>query len=194
MAFPKRKNIHSDTSRDREQLIVVGSRNPVKISCTNKGFQKTFEQTRFIVEGLNINSEVSEQPFGDEETYRGAYNRAKNAKNTFPEADYWVGIEGGVESVENEMTAFAWVVIMDGNGRIGKSKTATFFLPEAISTLIKGGMELGAADDKVFDRENSKQGNGAVGILTKGIVDREEYYEQAVVLALIPFISAQLYA
>ncbi|GGF32671.1 inosine/xanthosine triphosphatase [Echinicola rosea] len=193
MAFPKRKNIQPDRERERELLVVVGSKNPVKVQCTENGFQRAFGERRFIVEGLNINSEVSDQPIGDEETYRGAYNRAKNAKNTFPEADYWIGIEGGVEELDAEMTAYAWVVIMDRNGKVGKSKTATFILPEAIGTLISGGMELGEADDKVFDRENSKQGNGAVGMLTNGTIDRKEYYEQAVILALIPFISDKLY-
>ncbi|AGA77509.1 inosine/xanthosine triphosphatase [Echinicola vietnamensis] len=193
MAFPKRKNIRPERQRERELLVVVGSKNPVKVQCTENGFQRAFSAHHFIVEGLNINSEVSDQPFGDAETSLGAFNRAKNAKNTFPEADYWVGIEGGVEDLDDEMTAFAWVTIMDRNGVVGKSKTATFILPEAIGKLIRGGMELGEADDKVFDRENSKQGNGAVGMLTKGTIDRKEYYEQAVVLALIPFISDNLY-
>ncbi|QDH78280.1 non-canonical purine NTP phosphatase [Echinicola soli] len=193
MAFPKRKNIQPERQRERELLVVVGSKNPVKVQCTENGFQRAFGERHFIVEGLNINSEVRDQPFGDKETSLGAYNRAKNAKNTFPEADYWVGIEGGVEELNDEMAAYAWITIMDRNGKVGKSKTATFILPGAISKLISSGMELGEADDKVFDRENSKQGNGAVGMLTNGTIDRTEYYEQAVVLALIPFISEKLY-
>ncbi|UCS94711.1 inosine/xanthosine triphosphatase [Echinicola marina] len=190
MAFPKRKNIQK---RDRQQLVVVGSNNPVKINCTESGFAQAFEQSYFVVQGLNVDSEVSDQPFGDEETYRGAHNRAKNAKSAFPEADYWVGIEGGVAKMENELEAFAWIVILDKNGKEGKSRTATFILPEAISKLVNEGMELGKADDQVFQRENSKQGNGAVGILTNGTINRKEYYYQAVVLALIPFIKEELY-
>ncbi|MBD8488709.1 inosine/xanthosine triphosphatase [Echinicola sp. CAU 1574] len=190
MAFPKRKNIQQ---RERQLLVVVGSQNPVKINCTDSSFHKVFEEHHFVVQGLNVNSEVSEQPFGDAETYRGAYNRAKNAKNTFPEADYWVGIEGGVDEMGEDLIAYAWVVIIDQQGNTGKSKTSTFFLPKAISNLIKGGMELGDADDQVFNRENSKQGNGAVGILTKSLVNRQEYYEQAVILALIPFVNESIY-
>ncbi|GGZ21294.1 non-canonical purine NTP phosphatase [Echinicola pacifica] len=190
MIFPKRKNIQTAT---REQLIVVGSKNPVKVNSTSKGFHKIFDEQHFIVEGLNINSQVSDQPMGDQETYQGAFNRASNAQKTFPEADFWVGIEGGVEDTGEEMSAFAWVVILNKAGKIGKSKTATFILPEAISKLVRGGMELGEADDKVFDRENSKQESGAVGILTKGAVDRAKYYEQAVSLALIPLSNEGLY-
>lgn len=190
MNFPKRRNIKEDL---RQKLVIVGSKNPVKISCTEAAFHQAFEGS-FLVEGLNISSGVSEQPYGDEETYEGAFNRANNAKLVFPEADYWVGIEGGVDLVEGEMHAFAWVVVIDKEGKVGKAKTSTFFLPKAIVELVESGMELGEADDKVFQRINSKQENGAVGILTNGAVDRKEYYQQAVVLALIPFLQRDLYS
>ncbi|GAB3653225.1 inosine/xanthosine triphosphatase [Echinicola sediminis] len=190
MPFPKRKNIqqHSD-----QFLVTVGSKNPVKIDCTESGFKKAFPKNGCIVQGLNINSDVNEQPFGDLETYQGAYNRAANAKKAFPEGDFWIGIEGGVEELGEDLVAFAWIVVMDKAGKTGKSKTSTFFLPKAVTGLVKQGMELGEADDRVFKREDSKQGNGAVGILTNGIVNRKEYYEQAVLLALIPFINEDHY-
>jgi non-canonical (house-cleaning) NTP pyrophosphatase len=54
-------------------------------------------------------------------------------------------------------------------------------------------MELGDADDLVFGRQNSKQKSGAVGLLTHNRVTRRTLYEQAVVLALIPFINPDLY-
>lgn len=189
MNFPKRRNIKEDL---HQKLVIVGSKNPVKVSCTASAFHQAFEGA-FLVEGLNISSGVSEQPYGDEETYEGAFNRSNNAKLAFPEADYWVGIEGGVDLIDGEMHAFAWVVIIDKEGKIGKAKTSTFFLPKAIAQLVESGMELGEADDKVFNRSNSKQENGAVGILTNGAVDRKEYYQQAVVLALIPFLQTDLY-
>ena len=54
-------------------------------------------------------------------------------------------------------------------------------------------MELGDADDVIFERTNSKQGDGIVGILTGSAIDRTEYYVPAMVLALIPFINRALY-
>ncbi len=90
------------------------------------------------------------------------------------------------------MEAFAWVVIMNGD-LTGKAQTSTFQLPPKIVELINQGVELGHADDLVFRRSNSKQGNGAVGILTGDIIDRVEYYRHAVILALIPFINKELY-
>ena len=49
------------------------------------------------------------------------------------------------------------------------------------------------ADDVIFRRTNSKQGDGIVGILTSGAVDRTEYYAPAMMLALIPFANAKIY-
>ena len=54
-------------------------------------------------------------------------------------------------------------------------------------------MELGDADDIVFKRVNSKHGQGTVGKLTNGQIDRTEYYVHALKLALIPWIRPELY-
>ena len=59
--------------------------------------------------------------------------------------------------------------------------------------MIKEGKELGEADDIVFNRNNSKQENGAVGILTGDVIDRMKYYTEAVILSLIPFKNVDLY-
>jgi non-canonical (house-cleaning) NTP pyrophosphatase len=45
----------------------------------------------------------------------------------------------------------------------------------------------------VFQAQNSKQKGGSVGLLTQGIITREAYYQQAMVLALIPFLNESLY-
>jgi non-canonical (house-cleaning) NTP pyrophosphatase len=81
-----------------------------------------------------------------------------------------------------------------GRGRrSGSGRTASFLLPEAVASLVRQGKELGEADDLVFERSNSKQENGAVGILTGDVIDRAALYEPAVVLALIPFKNPDLY-
>jgi non-canonical (house-cleaning) NTP pyrophosphatase len=85
------------------------------------------------------------------------------------------------------------VVVLSGD-KIGKARTGAFFLPPAVARLVNEGIELGEADDMVFGRTNSKQKNGAVGLLTGDVIDRRLYYEQAVVLALIPFKNPDLYS
>ena len=173
--------------------IYIGSENPVKIESTRKGFEEVFKKTSgFEFIGKSISSGVGDQPMTNEETLLGAKNRAQRLKAKFPGGDFFVGIEGGIQTIGDEMEAFAWVVIL--NERIaGKAQTSTFQLPPKIVELVSQGIELGHADDMVFQRKNSKQGNGAVGILTNNVIDRVEYYRHAVILALIPFINKELY-
>lgn len=173
--------------------IIIASKNPVKINAALKGFQEMFPDTAFEIEGIFVASGVREQPLSDSETFQGARNRAERASQTVRDADFWVGIEGGVEEKNNEMEAFAWTVIKSKDGRLGKGRTGTFFLPPRIGDLIKQGKELGEADDIVFQRTNSKQENGAIGILTDNVIDRTAYYSLTVVLALIPFKNKELY-
>ncbi|MDP2860689.1 MAG: inosine/xanthosine triphosphatase [bacterium] len=173
--------------------IIIASKNPVKINATLNGFRKMFPNEQFEIEGVSVLSEVSDQPKSDSETFRGAWNRADNAYKENPNADFCVGIEGGIEEKNKDTEAFAWVVIKAKDGGLGKARTSTFFLPPQITELIKQGKELGEADDMVFGRTNSKQENGAVGILTDNVADRTKYYTEAVVLALIPFKNKKLY-
>ena len=72
-------------------------------------------------------------------------------------------------------------------------RTGSFPLPPKVTQLVKTGMELGEADDLVFKRVNSKHGSGTVGILTKGMIDRSNYYDHALKLALVPWIRPELY-
>lgn len=177
----------------RVKRVVVASENPVKIDTSGIGFTKMFPKELFEFTGMSVESGVSDQPMSDEETLKGAVNRAENASRINPDADYWVGIEGGLEEVRDEMETFAWIVIKGKNGKIGKGKTGSFFLPQKVTKLVKQGKELGEADDIVFGMKNSKQANGAVGILTKDVLTRTSFYEPAVILALIPFKNEELY-
>jgi len=172
--------------------IIIASSNPIKINATKLAFEQMFPNKVFQFEGVSISSDISDQPMSNNETLKGAINRSNNAKLEYMDADYWIGIEGGVEKKGNEMQVFAWIFIQSKEME-GKARTATFDLPKKIIELIDSGMELGDADDIIFNRKNSKQKNGAVGILTKDLIDREKYYTHAIIMALIPFNNLDLY-
>jgi len=172
--------------------VIIASKNPVKIRAVKHGFEKMFPTQLFEFIGVSVPSHVSDQPITNDETYLGAINRADNASKEVQDADFYVGIESGIEHLNSEMAAFAWVVVKSA-GKIGKARTGTFFLPNDVINLIKEGKELGEADDIVFKLHNSKQENGAVGILTGDVIDRTKYYREAVILSLIPFNNVELY-
>jgi len=157
------------------------------------------------VQGVRVPSGVRDQPMDDEETRRGAQGRADAAIRAMPEADVWVGMEGGLDGLNpaghadgDRLFAYAWVVVRrrapgGASARRGESRTANFELPPAVVDLVRDGMELGAADDQVFGRSGSKSEEGAVGLLTRGLVTRAELYAPAVLLALVPFLRRDLF-
>jgi len=172
--------------------VTVASLNPVKVNAVRAGFRRLFPDQTWEVTGCLARSGVSHQPMSDAETLHGAESRAHSARTAESEADYWVGIEGGAEERDGVLHGFAWVVVLSREQE-GRSRTASFEIPPAIATMVREGVELGEADDRFFQRENSKKTNGAVGMLTGDVVDREELYAPAVVLALIPFRNRELF-
>ena len=172
--------------------ITVASKNPVKLNAARLAFARMFARQDYDVVGVPVPSGVADQPMSRAETMAGALARAKNARAARQESDFWVGIEGGIEDSPLGMTCFAWVVVLDRSGRIGRGQTAVFFLPEEVARLVRGGMELGHADDAVFKRDNSKQANGAIGLLTDDVIDRQAYYVHALIMALVPFKNPEL--
>jgi inosine/xanthosine triphosphatase len=205
---------HCDGS---EFTIAVGSLNPVKLRAATEGAQRVLSNrashqggSPVLVksQGYNVPSGVNDQPFGDDETLRGAKNRAVAAflahvkSNGGARPLVSIGLEGGVDHMPatsdseagalRELQTFAWIAVYDGK-HFGVSRTGTLHLPQRISELVLGGMELGAADDLVFGTTNSKQAQGAVGALTRGLISRTDYYVPAVVLALVPFQWEDMY-
>jgi UDP-N-acetyl-D-galactosamine dehydrogenase len=173
--------------------IIVTSRNPVKINSAAHGFKKMLDVDDCVLQDVSVSSGVPDQPRSCKETFSGAKNRVDNAKKEFPGADYYIGIEGGIEKTDDGLQSFAWVYVEDKDGLVGKARSATFFLCKQVEQLLDQGMELGDADDIVFKQENSKQKMGAVGLLTHGCSDREKYYTEAVMFALIPYANKEHY-
>ena len=116
-------------------IISVASTNPVKLKATLDGFKKMFPRESFEIRTVKIPAEgISEQPMTDEETLEGADTRALHAREMMPEADYWVGIEGGVMDRGPHLSGFAWVVVLS-EGKRGVGRSGEFFLPENIAEL-----------------------------------------------------------
>jgi inosine/xanthosine triphosphatase len=173
--------------------IVVASENPVKIEATRVAFAALMPDASLQMIPVDVDSGVGDQPTSDAETRRGARNRAANARECSPEADFWVGLEGGIEVFEDQLMAFAWMAILGSNGNESRARSTTLPLPPSIRKLIAEVLELGEANDRVFSTANSKQGGGAFGLLTDGLYTRESIYTQTLVLALLPFVN-DLYA
>ena len=171
--------------------VVVASQNPVKVNATRQACTQLFPQQEWAVIGVATPSGVSDQPMSDEETLRGARNRARAVQREHPDAMLWVGIEGGCAKQYGQTWVFAWVVVLSF-ARTEYAKTSMFPLPEQIATLLDEGIELGTATDIVFEQHNSKHKDGVVGMLSQGHVDRTAYYVQPLILAMMPLLPADV--
>ena len=171
--------------------VIVASNNPVKINATRKAFEAVFDQD-LSFHGASIPSDVADQPMSDEETLRGALNRTNGARENFPEAAYWVGIEGGVDQLGEEMYTFAWIVVQSTD-RLGKAKSASIPLAPLVVKRLQNGEELGLINDDIFGQQDSKKIGGAAGLLTRNLLSREKIYREAIILALVPFMNEELY-
>lgn len=182
--------------------IIVGSKNPVKVDSVKEAFQKYWLEA--VVIGNEVESGVSAQPMSELETMNGARQRAYNALKLDSSATYGVGLEGGVtelnptspswsgmHSGQGKLFECAWVAIVDRDGKEGLAGGLYFELPEKIASEIRKGGELGPLMDQFTGKTNVKQGSGAIGIFTKGELDRKSAYVQIVLSALIKFVSPE---
>lgn len=169
--------------------IVVASKNPAKLGAVEQAFNVLLPDKTLQIEGLAIDSGVKEQPDSDVETRTGAINRARKARKAQPEADYWIGLEGGLEHCADRWLASAWMAVIDQRGRLGLARTPTLPLPPAVEALLEEGLELGEANDRIFATHNSKQKGGAFGLLTDGRMTRGGVYAQTIELAMIPLLN-----
>jgi len=170
--------------------IAVGSTNPVKIAAVRAVTARAFPGAE--VTGLEVDSGVPEQPWSDAETRRGALNRARAALS-ITGADLGIGLEGGVVDTEMGLMTCAWCVIVDGGGGVGVGGGVHLLVPPSVARVLRAGEELGPAMDRLTGQHNTKQAQGAVGILTGGLSNRQRAYEQLVAMALAPFVRAEYY-
>lgn len=162
--------------------VIVGSSNPAKIGAVEEGLMKLFPKAKFS--GIEVESGVAKQPMSDEETLRGARNRAR-AVLTATDADVAVGLEGGVMETNEGMMNVVWCVILMRDGRESMAGGMHFLIPKNWVAKIKQGYEISDILEEITgDRDLHKKG-GMIGLLTKGLISRSEAYVSLVKLATI---------
>ena len=172
--------------------VAVGSGNRVKVEAVRAVFIRA--GLHIAVESSVVQSDVPDQPRGDDETIRGARTRAERAR-AVSSADMGVGIEGGVVALpDGSLRTCAWAVVVDRDGRSGTGGSLAMPLPPAVAALIAEGLELGDAMDRLTGTRDVKYGAGASGILTGGLVDRQAAYESIVTYALAPWLAGDHWA
>ncbi|CBZ29219.1 conserved hypothetical protein [Leishmania mexicana MHOM/GT/2001/U1103] len=173
----------------------VGTTNRAKgesvVTVVNKCFPNETHEVRLC----GVSSGVSDQPMSAEETQRGALNRAKAALEVTSDADYGVGLEGGIEHIAGRWFECGWMVVLERKtGKCGIGSSARFEMSETIMRpILNEGKELAEVIDNLTGEKDVRSGLGAMGVLTAGRLGRAAAYEHGLVFALAPFLSDSKY-
>jgi non-canonical (house-cleaning) NTP pyrophosphatase/8-oxo-dGTP pyrophosphatase MutT (NUDIX family) len=155
--------------------VIIGSNNKDKIKIVKDALGELHLDVE--AEGRKADSGITDQPLDKDTTKEGAINRAKNAKQKNPDADFWIGLEGGlhptsyeaslrasgyhpsskdygVASVEGyHLVTYACLIDRDENKFIGEGEE--IHLPIKVSEKVKNGELFGdvireyAKDNKI---------------------------------------------
>ena len=162
--------------------IAVGSLNPVKIEAVRNVMERIYGSVRIFA--VDSKSGVPEQPFEDE-TVQGAINRAKGAIGDHTMA---VGIEAGVFERYDGLYDVQHCAVIDSDGKITIGMGSGFRYPDKVAELVRNGKTVGEAMKEIYSGKDIGREQGAIGILSKGLLDRRELTEQSVLNAMLPRI------
>ncbi|KKU62839.1 hypothetical protein A2972_03985 [Candidatus Amesbacteria bacterium RIFCSPLOWO2_01_FULL_47_33] len=94
----------------------VGTKNGKKIDVFTKIITARFPEKVDVVE-YPAKSEVTDTPW-DEDTFKGAKNRANNSLKSSPDCDYGVGIETGLLDRYGQLIEETWCCITGKEGKV----------------------------------------------------------------------------
>ena len=154
-------------------IVRVGTANAMKVAATRKAFARFFKKAKIV--GVDVPSAVSAQPISFGEIVRGARERARRA---FRDCDLSVGIEAGIFRVgpaSPRPFQITMACVFDGTREALGSGPFFEIPPSMVKQIVQ-------AD------------TGSVAVVTKGKVNRESVTRDAVMMALAPFVSPELYA
>lgn len=172
--------------------IALGTKSKLKIRATEEAFKK-LNFTEIQIESFDVPSGVSEQPFGFEETIKGARNRAENALRNSPSVDFSVGIENGLIKIElvEQYFDIPCVCIVSKGGDVSYSFGAGYYIPVwMVEKVINNEVPfLGYLVNEI----DSAAGNDPITLFSKGVIKREEVLKEAIMIAVNKIFNKDQY-
>jgi inosine/xanthosine triphosphatase len=186
-------------------IVAVGSTRKPKLQAVTKALDafapRLVPDGDFEIVGVEVESGVSPTPSSSEELMRGARNRVdalrRLARETRKPWGYFVGLEGGLEVLQDDRTRRvfleSWAYVSDGSrGFYGRS--GGIELPEELAhEVLERGFDLSEAIDRYAGAVGIRDGQGAWGVLSADLIQRDESFRVAVITAFAPFYNAKMY-
>lgn len=158
--------------------IVLGSTNNDKKHILENALKLYFNE--FEIFGVETDSGISSQPLTEKETIQGAKNRANSSLKIHKDVDFAVGLEGGLEEIDNHgyyLVCIACIKNIEGKESIGISSKLK--LPKEVSNAIKNNEQFGVAirNYLIDSKEEEKE-------IIQMLIDRKELFTEAIKRAL----------
>ena len=154
----------------------------------------------FEIAGFEVPSDVRSTPLSRLETMQGAHNRANALRHSAHQRGelfhYLVGLEGGLEIVtlDGERRVFleSWAYVVDAGGQGHYGQSGGITLPDDLARrVVVDGIDLSEAVDAFAGLRGIRDGLGAWGILTRGLITREDAFRIAAINAFSPFFKSR---
>lgn len=186
-------------------IVAVGSTRKPKLRAVTEALNafapKLVPDGDFEVVGADVQSGVSPTPTSCEELMRGARQRVevlvRMARESGKTWRYFVGLEGGLEVLQDDRSRRvfleSWAYVSDGTlGFYGRS--GGIELPEELAhEVLERGFDLSDAIDRYAGAVGIRDGQGAWGVLSGDLIQRDESFRVAVITAFAPFYNAKMY-
>jgi inosine/xanthosine triphosphatase len=189
----------------KKVIVAVGSTRKPKLRAVTEALNafapKLVPDGDFEVVGVDVESGVSPTPTSCEELMRGARQRVealvRMARESGKTWRYFVGLEGGLEVLQDDRSRRvfleSWAYVSDGTlGFYGRS--GGIELPEELAhEVLERGFDLSDAIDRFAGAVGIRDGQGAWGVLSGDLIQRDESFRVAVITAFAPFYNAKMY-
>jgi inosine/xanthosine triphosphatase len=167
--------------------IAVGTTNPAKLDAVARAARDLLGAVQ--VEAVPVEVDIPAQPWGDDETARGALVRAQ-AATAATDAAYGVGIESGlVEGPGRRIYVISWAAVVDRARGSAFGGSERFALPAELEAELWRGAELGPLLDALFGQFDLAQQQGAVGLFSDGRRERAGVLSLAVLHAFLALLE-----
>jgi len=190
------EQLHSAWGTKDSLVIAVGSTNRAKLSAVRMAVERLFHEAaaRNAISYVTVDvpSGVGAQPMTADETRTGARNRALAAAEKVPNADFAVGLEGGIEETAGKLFECGYICVVEcATKREGYGTSARFEISKKIVRMLtEREMELCEVMTELTGELDVGKRQGMMGLITRGVLPRDECYSHGVMFAFAPFVSS----
>lgn len=169
--------------------IVVGSTSERKIEAVRRIVTELFPRDGDIdCTGTAVASGVPETPY-DEQTYRGAKQRATSAREKLPQATFAVGLESGLVERYGHLYEEAWAVCIDAEGNEFTGYSSGLKVPDSVLEEMQARGKTHAEVMTILEARHGQLSNDTWGSYSGGIIARQTSLEEAIRNALVQVVA-----